>query len=651
MNENGILKTLLITSIVFISCTGSNNSTQNTTPPPSDAVGIVGNDYVTYTELMENYMSGNLNGTFTLQDLQEFLPIYLDYRAKLLQAEDNGYFNNESINSELEIYTKQAAYAYWMDKEIRPTKFDEFKEKYSSELKSSHVLVSVGFSANPEDTLAAYNTISEARERFLSGSTMQELDQEFSSKRDGRSMGGDLPWVSTGRLVAPFEEALFKLEVGEISMPVRTQFGYHLIYLEDKRERIPARRVNHIFVRRGQNQSNIDSAYSALERGDSWNQVVSEYSEDRPSVPNNGNIGWVDYTSNYNQAFVDTLMKMDPSLPYTGPIESTYGWHIFNIEEVRIFETEAEEREFLLDEMNNANVIRESNSFIVNYLKQKYESVPEKEVFDSIATYITRLDTTSFNDIEVPASLESQVLYTFNNKKYTGTDYFSYLKETRADQLNYNHRQDWFERYQESVVDSELSDLTLAEFPEFQEQIDSYKNGIVIYQINEDSVWSSSTIDSTFLMERYEANVENYQFMDRSYYYMVTSRQDTTLENAKNFVLEGNSPDSLLSNGFNVGVNSDSTGAFQGEPFDLLQDMEVGTFSQTFEYGQRRGIFYLVEKLPARTMTFDEAFNRIVSDYIPEREQNWLNRLRNIYEVEAFPEVLESKYMLEQSSE
>ena len=249
--------------LLLISCSSTKESSTNINVP-NGTVGLVGDQYVSINELKENYIFGANGKEYTQQNLIDFLPIYLDYKAKLLDAEAIGYFDDDRIKDEYELYSKQAAYAFWMEEEIKPTKFNEFKQRYLYEIKSKHILIALQQSASPKDTLEAYNKIMAAREEFLQGKSLEELDTKYSTKRNGRSMGGDLPWFSIGSTVAEFEDALYSLEINEISMPVRTQFGYHIIVLEDKRLKKPSRQISHVFVRKNSDQTKINNAYAAL---------------------------------------------------------------------------------------------------------------------------------------------------------------------------------------------------------------------------------------------------------------------------------------------------------------------------------------------------------------------------------------------------
>jgi hypothetical protein len=145
-------------------------------------------------------------------------------------------------------------------------------------------------------------------------------------------------------------------------------------------------------------------------------------------------------------------------------------------------------------------------------------------------------------------------------------------------------------------------------------------------------------------MDRYLNNNTDYQFDTRYYYHLVSARYDSTLKKAEEFIVQVGHPDSLRANDFPVAVMSDSTGIFQGEPFTRLAEMEVGNISEYFTYNNRKAFFVLNDVLPARKMTFDEAFNRLLSDYQPIREENWLQRLRNKYQIQSYPEVIDDNF-------
>lgn len=654
MEKNRRLKTLCVLStFVFISCTGTKNNTTNpVSSTSSQVVGEVGYEKILYTELKENFEAGNLNQEYSLDELKDFLPIYLDYRAKILSAKEDGYFEDERILSEYELYSKQAAYSYWIENKIRPTLFEEFKSKNSVELKSSHLLIALERNAKPADTLQAYNKLIEARDKFLSGtSTMAELDPEYSSSQNGRSMGGDLPWFSVGTTVKEFEDVLFDLEKGEISMPFKTQFGYHVVFLEDKREKVPAREISHIFVSPTKYPFSIDSAYSKLTKGLSWSEAVLQYTQDKPSANNAGKIGWIGTGGRYNPDFIDTVMSLDPSLPFSKPIKTSYGLHIFKVDSIRAFQNEAAKDKYLMEQLEASRSFRKSNSFIITWLEEYYSSNQNDDLLEIIRMDFLGKDSTLVSDLMLSEEILSAEVFNFKGESFSSKEYLDFLKRTGKGPLAKNYSKLWFSDFKTDIIDSKLVSLTLEEFPEFSYQTENYKSGLVVYQVNEDSVWSSATLDTTKLVQMYESKPTEYMFDTRYFYHLITSSRDSSLQKAISFVNAGNSPDSIRSNGISVGVVSDSTGSFQGEPFDKLSKMEIGTFSEVFDYSNRKAVFYLNSILPKRPMTFEESFNRLVSEYQPVREERWLNRIRNDFNIKAHFENLEQAYNKDHSTE
>lgn len=73
------------------------------------------------------------------------------------------------------------------------------------------------------------------REEILAGKAFADVAAEVSMCPSGAN-GGDLGFFGKGQMVKPFEDAAFSMEVGDVSEPIQTQFGWHLIYLADKKE-------------------------------------------------------------------------------------------------------------------------------------------------------------------------------------------------------------------------------------------------------------------------------------------------------------------------------------------------------------------------------------------------------------------------------
>lgn len=115
------------------------------------------------------------------------------------------------------------------DEEVRAF-FEENADLFAQRemVRARHILVSTKEQAE------------ELRRQLLDGADFATLAREHSSDAGSAARGGDLGWFGRGVMVAPFEEAAFSLKVGEISEPVQSSFGYHLIKVEERAEAKPA---------------------------------------------------------------------------------------------------------------------------------------------------------------------------------------------------------------------------------------------------------------------------------------------------------------------------------------------------------------------------------------------------------------------------
>jgi len=103
--------------------------------------------------------------------------------------------------------------------------FDENKETFDvkEQVKASHILVD------------SEETAQEVRNKLLVAEDFAEMAKEYSTDTSNSELGGELGFFSRGDMVAEFENAAFALEIGKISEPIKTEYGYHIIKVEEKK--------------------------------------------------------------------------------------------------------------------------------------------------------------------------------------------------------------------------------------------------------------------------------------------------------------------------------------------------------------------------------------------------------------------------------
>lgn len=646
-----ILVSLSVTT-TFGCGTGSNmvSSDSPRGSSTSTIVGVVNGTPVQLEELVSQYERNNISGekddSTRIRELREFLELYLLYRAKLMEAKEKGLFESEEIISELRQYELQYAIPYWIENEIQDKLIDEYIFRSKLEIDASHILIAIPEGATPSDTLQAYNQLMEARNKFVAGEDFEMLSNEYSTIYDGRSMGGPLGFFSAGWAVKSFEDAAFSLDIGQVSMPFSTQFGYHIILVKDIRERKMDRFVSHIFLnaRAGTQEyadslSNVASTiYQLLQNGAEWAQMVQQYSQDQRSLENDGQIGWINYGA-YDNSLTDQIfsVQQDQIGKARPPIETVYGIHVIKVDSIRSHNDPLVERAEALSALRNLPTFRDQRGLVLNRIRQE---VKDYVVFENVRIFQgLRADRDSLKvaDTIIPEDTAQLFVYELGNEQYTIRDYQNFIRD-HSPAMTWSGVSDLlFDAFKDKMVEKKLLEITNQRYPDYRFTINNYLEGLTVFKLIEDEVWNYSRTDTAALMSIYDINRQDYQFPRRYDVVRMAAKTDSLLRVAQNAIISGVNPDSIRKDVSGLSVVRETISDLTNEPFNQLQGLNSGAFTDLFDFRSTRNLLFLEKVRAPESMTFDDAFFRLVSEYQPIRENTWNNYLRQKFNIQSFP--------------
>ena len=213
----------------------------------------------------------------------------------------------------------------------------DYKARYKDELPPllsiSHLLVAIEASDDrAAEVRAQANAIID---RLKKGEDFAALAQQYSSDAGSREDGGDLGYFPRGRMVPAFEEAAFTLRQGEISAPVRTKFGYHIIKVEAVLgDQVRAR---HILIPLQPSTGDVKTAYDKAldlakkaQAGEDFAELAREHSAHEETAKKGGRLPGPFTQENLPSEFSDVLKTMRMG-EVSAPIQTEYGWHVVKV--------------------------------------------------------------------------------------------------------------------------------------------------------------------------------------------------------------------------------------------------------------------------------------------------------------------------------
>lgn len=584
------------------------------------------------------------------KDIDGYLKLFIEYQLKLKEArrlklDEDAKYQREFIN-----YKKQLTKNYLSENKVTDALVKEAYNRGNEDINAAHVLVFLD--ATEKDTLKAYNDVLALRKRVLK----EGFDAVKADKHNGKTIFlEDLGYFSAFKMVYDFETAAYNTPVGEISMPFRTQFGYHVVLVKDRRPSRGTITAAHIMVNLNQKDSLLDpekrinDIYKKLNQGEKFEALAKQFSDDKSSAKNGGKIKAFKSGQLSSAIFEDQAFALKADGDVSKPFKTAYGWHIvkrINLKPVESFEK--------LKPAIETRVQRDSRSKLINKsmakeLKKRYKiSYGEdvKSYFESI------IDGNFFKrSWRLPEDFNKDgVAFTINDRAFTYGEFGRHIQTAQRKYGNKNIpiaavvEKEFDEFFEKSILQYREDNLEL-ENEDFANILKEYRDGLLLFDLMEKEVWNKASKDTVGLEAYYNKHKEKYQWQERVDVIIASSADKSNLKTVAKMMRKKKSEETI-----SKALNTDgkqnvifTKGVYNTDDSVLPKDLEIKEgVSKIYQHNESYHVIEVKAILPAGVKTLEEAKGSVTNDYQTELEAQWIAGLHERFKVKVNKKALKA---------
>ncbi len=597
---------------------------------------------VSTDEFLHLYRKNTLNKSEapTEQSVKEYLDLLINFKLKIAEAKARGLDTTQKFNKEFKTYREELKRPYRAEPDALDKLTKDTYQRLTEEVKASNILINVKPDAPPSDTLAAYEKITQARHRVLQGENFEKVAGEISEDPSAKYNFGSLGYFTAMQMVYPFEEAAYTTKAGEISSIIRTQFGYHILKVYDRKPSRGEVEVSHILLRASSPDDSkvkgkIFDLYDQLKAGRNWDEVCKEYSDDAATKNTGGRLRPFGIGALASvPEFEATAFAMKQPGDLSDPFQSNIGWHIIRLEKKIPLLPFSEMELALKRKLSRDERLQISKQALSDKRKREYGFIEDRQAKEK---FFTQADSSlikgnwNFNGSE---ELKTQTLFSIQNKPTSSSEFIQYIKanQTFVNMAPSAYMKQLYDGFVEDKILNAEEEKLQQEHPEFKSLLTEYREGILLFDVMEKEVWNKASEDTTGQRKFYEENKTKYQAGERLEARIFTASDKSITEG---IMAKINNGDSLN--------NADLKKFKSIQPFRLYERKDSKIIDRiNWTAGLQEieidGQFYLVEVkrlVSPGIKSFEEARSNVISDYQDYLEKAWLTELRKKFPVKV----------------
>ena len=613
------------------------------------------NEEISLEEFKTIFYKNNNSTVITQQYLDEYMGLFINFKLKVKEASDLGLDTLSAFNTEFEGYRKQLAKPYLKNSEFDKNMLNQAYNRMNQDVKASHILIAIDQKATTKQEQAAYNKLLAIRSSILANTiSFSDAAKKNSDDKSALNNGGDLSYFTAFMMVYDFESAAYNTAVNEISMPVKTKYGYHIIKVVDKRKAVGQVKVAHIMFKSGEGanretlvdaENKIKEVVKLLKNGEEFSSVAARFSEDK-STANKGGVLPAFGVGKMVPEFESIAFKLNDIGEISAPFKTAYGWHIIVLLERKEIPTYLEMEPELKKKIERDSRFNLSKQALYSLLRDSYKVLKKARTYLILQKKyakdlsLGKLDPSEFKD-------SPSTLFTIDGKIFTTSHFINYLFSNQMLGSDFNAMYSAF--VNASLVAYEESRLEL-KYPKYKALLKEYREGILLFDLTNKKVWEKAVNDSLGLLSFYNANKLNYMWKKRANATLYTCIDLATSKKVRKLIRK-KKKGKLTDNEMLKNINSSSALGLQ-----IVSDkFESGTNKNLDQIIWEKGIsdnillkdggviiIDIHETIDAQVKLLEENRGKVIADYQNKLEQDWIKELRNKYTILVNKKLLNS---------
>ena len=616
-----------------------------------DVLLEIEDDRISLEEFKHIFNKNNDNEEIDKEYLDEYIELFVNFKLKVKEAKSLGFDTVKTFMDELEGYRKQLARPYLRDDNFNDELFDEALDRIQYDINADHILINI----NDENNDEALNKIKEIRKQILSGNiSFEDAAVKFSDDKSAIENKGNLGYFTAFMMVYDFETAAYNTAVGDISEPVKTKYGYHLLKINDIRKAVGERKVAHIMFKTGKNakpdkikdaKNKILETYNLLKNGDKFAEVAERFSEDRSTAVKGGILPPFGVGKMVPE-FENQSFKLKKVGDFSEPFQTDYGWHIVMLIEDNPIIVNDDLYLKVKTGIERDSRSKLSTEFMAKKLKDQYSVKVYKDNFNSLRRKAVNDVSKSIWDGKNALSLDKP-LFKIESMIFYQNEFTDYILKNQKNNNNFDNL--YLEFFDKSIFVYEESQLE-NKYPEFKVLLNEYREGILLFDLTNKNVWKKAVDDSLGLAEFFANNLDNYTWeerIDASVYKCIDLKTAKKVKNLIYKLNRGNIDNEKILKKINeesaLSLEISSKNYVKGENKFIDSIEWKKGISKDIKTEKGEYIIINVKNiLPSGQMQLSEVKGKVISDYQKFLDTEWITFLRDKYKYSVNKDLLYS---------